>query len=319
MKNILITGGLGYVGGRIAQQLVTDPDNILYLVTRKEQPDMPASLTDTKRVHTLHTKDVFREEEIFSESFDSIIHLAALNEIDCVKSPADAVDFNVTRSLLLLEKAIRSKVPQFIYFSTAHIYGPLKGNIDETYLPRPVHPYAITHKAMEDFVYAAHISAKIQGISLRLSNSLGAPISPDVNRWTLLVNDLCRQAVGKGELKLQSAGTQKRDFIALSDVARSVMFIMGAEPDRLGDGIFNLGGNCTMSVLEMTHLIQERCAQVLGFEPPIILPEIINPQPAGEPLSFDSGKLAAAGFQWKGNIPEEIDQLLIFCKTHFDK
>ncbi len=317
MKNILITGGLGYVGGRITEWLAANGSHRLYITTRKTNPVIEGPLAGHPRIHFLQTDEIFRDEEAFDRPFDSIIHLAALNEIDCAKFPAKAVDVNVTRSVLILQKAIRSNTPQFIYFSTAHIYGPLAGHIDELHFPRPVHPYAITHRAMEDFVYAAHRSKKIKGISLRLSNSLGAPVIPDVDRWTLLVNDLCRQVAETGRLTLLSSGVQQRDFIALEDVARCVGFFLDEEPADLQDGIFNLGGNCTMSVLEMTKLIQERASVVLGFTPSIQLPEKTGPAETASGLQFNSGKLTAAGFRWKNNIEGEIDDLLRFCKKHF--
>ena len=113
----------------------------------------------------------------------------------------------------------QKSVERFIYFSTAHIYGaPLEGTITEKSLPSPVHPYAITHRAAEDYVIAAAKQKRIQGTVLRLSNSFGAPVSPHVNRWTLLANDLCRQAVEKGTITLRSNGCQYRDFICLTDV-----------------------------------------------------------------------------------------------------
>jgi len=73
-------------------------------------------------------------------------------------------------------------------------------------VPRPVHPYAITHHAAEDFVLAAHDEKRLMGYVIRLSNGFGAPAHAGVDRWTLLVNDLCRQAVQTRQLILRSAG-----------------------------------------------------------------------------------------------------------------
>jgi UDP-glucose 4-epimerase len=104
--------------------------------------------------------------------------------------------------------------------STTHVYGPQVGRLEETTLPAPRHPYATSHRAAEDAVLAA--SGNFTAMVLRLSNGFGAPTHAQANCWTLLVNDLCRQAVTDCTLRLRSAGLQHRDFIPLADVTRIV-------------------------------------------------------------------------------------------------
>src|ERR1051326_4797952 len=221
-ESILITGGLGYVGGRIARALAEQTDFALLLGTRHSKLPKPAWLKrgsviplDVTGGQALH--DVWKGVRF-------VLHLAAMNEIESAKDPAGAVTVNTLGTLKLVQAAERAGVERFIYFSTAHVYGvPLAGSITEATLPRPVHPYAMTHRAAEDFVLAAHDRKTMGGLVLRLSNGFGAPIRPEVNRWTLLVNDLCRQAVTARKLVLQSSGLQQRDFVTLSDVARAVL------------------------------------------------------------------------------------------------
>ena len=62
-------------------------------------------------------------------------------------------------------------------------------------LPLPDIPYAITHRAAEDFTLMFASRGKLDARVVRLSNAFGAPAHGSVDRWTLLVNDLCRQAV----------------------------------------------------------------------------------------------------------------------------
>ena len=96
-----------------------------------------------------------------------VIHLAALNERDSVKYPSEAIVVNIDETRIILENSIENNVEHFIYFSTAHIYGaPLEGNDYEKNLcPRPVHPYAITHNAAEDYVLHRTSSKRINPIS----------------------------------------------------------------------------------------------------------------------------------------------------------
>ncbi len=308
-KRILITGGFGYLGGRIAVTLTREPGFTVRLGSRKAKsvPDwLPA--TETVAMDML-------ERDSLSEAMrgiHAVVHLAAMNENESVADPGKAVLVNTLGTVNVLQAAIDAGVERFIYFSAAHVYGaPLVGHLTETTLPRPIHPYAITHHAAEDFVLAAHDEKKVTGIVVRLSNAFGAPTHSDVDRWTLLANDLCRQAVQTRKTILRSSGIQKRDFIPMEDVGRAVGHLLGLTREGCGDGLFNLGG-ASSSIWEMTQRIAARCKVVLGFRP-----EIVRPEPAvGEPvraLRYDCEKLQRTGFRLKGIVEQELDDTLVLC------
>ena len=78
-----------------------------------------------------------------------------------------------------------------------------------------------------------------------------------------MVNDLCRQAVTHGRLKLRTSGEQKRDFIPLSTIAERILKILTFPSEQLPQ-IVNIGSGKSMSVMEMALLIQQRCKVVLN-------------------------------------------------------
>lgn len=312
---ILITGGLGYVGGRIAKYLSDNTDCKLRITTRRNIASRPDWLSNGEiiKVDLMSDKDL----ESACAGVNCIVHLAALNEIDSGKDPELALIVNGLGSLKLLVAAERAGVERFIYLSTAHVYGaPLVGKITEGTLPRPVHPYAITHKVAEDFVLSEHDQKRILGIVVRLSNGVGVPVEPAIERWTLVANDLCRQASTTGRLVLKSSGVQKRDFIALSDVCRAVVHFMNISVAQCGNGIFNLGGENSLSILDMAQQIAVRCQAVFGFMPPISRPGVQGQQ-FFEHLDFTIKKLKSTGFILNGNLSKEIDDTLRFCKEYF--
>lgn len=311
---VLITGGFGYLGGRIAVELGREPGFMVRLGSRKPQRP-PGWLPEAETV----AMDVLERKTLSAAvvGVQAVVHLAAMNENECVADPGKAVLVNVLGTLNTLQAAIDAGVERFIYFSTAHVYGaPLVGHLNEETLPRPIHPYAITHRAAEDFVLAAHEQNKITGIVLRLSNGFGAPTHPDVDRWTLLVNDLCRQAVQTQKMVLRSSGIQQRDFIALSDVGRAVRHLLDLPRGNSGDGLFNLGGEASLSVLEMVRLIAARCQAVLIFSPEIICPAS-NPDEVGLDLVYGIDKLKQTGFRLLGDVDTEIDKTLRLCSVAF--
>lgn len=313
--SVLITGGGGYVGGRIVSRLASREDILLRIGSRQRDGDFPARLACGSPV----ALDMMSNESLASacSGIETIIHLAALNEIDSSSDPERALLVNGLGTLKLLQAAEQAGVRRFIYFSTAHVYGaPLAGVITEKSLPRPIHPYAITHHIAEDFVLAAHDRNALTGIVVRLSNGYGAPVDSSVNRWSLLVNDLCRQAVTSRVLTLRSSGLQRRDFIALDDVARAAEHFIFLAPVLCGDGLFNLGGESPFKIIEIAERIAARCQVVLGYTPEVHRPQPLPDEVCAE-LDYSIEKLKSTGFSLSGNMDDEIDATLLLCSEAF--
>lgn len=311
-RKVLITGGLGFVGGRLAQSLCGRSDVDLILGSRQKHG--PISWLPNGSVIAM---DWTSEQSLLHActGVDVLIHLAAMNDSDCLNDPAAALQVNAVNTARLVEMAKLAGVQRIIYFSTAHVYGPkLVGRIDETTLTKGRHPYATSHRAAEDVVLAANGS--IESIVIRLSNGFGAPTHPNVNTWMLLVNDLCRQAVMSKIMVMRSSGLQKRDFITLHDVTRVIGHIMDLPKVKLGDGIFNVGNGKSMRVIDMVQLIKMRCTEVLGFTPKIVRPEPTVGEKS-EHLDYCVEKLLNTGFNLNGNPNDEIDEILYMCQKSF--
>ncbi len=307
---VLITGGLGYVGARLAAYLSRNARYYLRLTSSREFHSSPLRLANSVIEH-LDVRSP-RGVKRACRGVSVVVHLAGLNASRSEIDYQQAIEVNVTGTERLLEAAQACGVKRFIYFSTAHVYGsPLIGTISETTLPVPRHPYAITHRAAEDFV----LSAK-QGVVLRLSNGVGAPVLSSTDCWTLVVNDLCRQAVTHGQLKLKSSGLQQRDFISLENVCRALVHVMRLPNCRAAQQIYNLGAGRSLSIMELAGMIARRSARILGYTPKIIRPQP-QPQERGRPLNYQVGKLAATGFKQDDDLAEAIDETLLFCKSAF--
>ena len=139
----------------------------------------------------------------------------------------------------------------------------------------------------------------------------------DVNCWMLLVNDLCRQAVVMRKLVLQTNGLQHRDFVCMTEICRVAESLVNGDGGSTKLSIFNVGAGKSQSVLEMAHLIQQRCTQVLGFEL-----ELQHKQGGLDEqhrtLTYRTDSLNSLGISSKNldNIGE-IDRLLQFCQVSF--
>lgn len=310
---ILITGGFGFIGGRLAQHL-TNLGHEITLGTRflKSSPKWLKTAEVAKT--DWHNPDALA---MLCKNVDLVIHAAGMNAQDCSSDPASAYLFNGEITKTLAHAAAKEGVLRFIYLSTAHVYSsPLRGVINEEVIPENKHPYAASHLEGEKAVYNCSKIHSIEGIIARLSNVYGAPASPDAKCWSLLTNDLCKQAIQTGELRLNTNGTQKRDFLDITSACEMLSFLceQPLNPDK--SPIFNLGAGKSQSLMEMAQLIQERCRVNFGFTPKIYA----NEQSISEnnsDLIFNIDRICHAGYLVKPNDLNEIDDLLIFCKKHF--
>lgn len=312
---ILITGGFGFIGGRLALHLAQAGHQILLGSRKVISPPTWLQDAEVKRIEW----DDSHALELSCNGVDVVIQAAGMNAHDCATDPVAALSFNGVANARFVAAANRAGVQRFIYLSTAHVYGsPLVGTITEVTCPRNLQPYATSHLAGEHAVLSANHCGQIQGIVLRLSNAFGAPVHKDVNCWKLLVNDLCKQAVQTRKLVLKTSGLQQRDFVSMTDLCR-VAEHLAVNGSTAQNSIFNVGSGVSQSVFAMAQSIQQRCEQVLGFEPVIerVQGEADDLHPT---LFYRIDNLAALGI--KSDFLEkleELDNLLRFCQQTFCK
>ena len=315
--NTLITGGLGYIGGRIANYLKEKaPESHIFLTTRNKNRALP-SWTDKFTVLQMNILD---EDSIAdcleNRGIDVIIHLAALNEVDSIKDPALALEVNTKGTHRLLNLCGENRIRKFIYFSTFHVYGETSVPVITEETPtRPFHPYAITHRAAEDFVNYFKRYHRMDTLIFRLSNGYGYPMHKEVNRWTLVFNDLCKQAVTTERIVLKSSGKHYRDFISLRDVARAVYHFLFIITESWGDGLYNLGGNCSMSILDVAKKISD--VYRTKYNKNILEIKIGQDKTNSiipEPVKYSIEKIAKTGFTLKGDMISEIVRTMHVCE-----
>ena len=308
---ILITGGLGYIGGRLSQYFQEQGVQEIIVGSRKRRDEINNTLI-YKFVETNWGSKI--ELQKICKGVDTIIHLAGMNRQESNIDPQAAFSFNTLATANLLNSAINQGVKRFIYFSTAHVYGnPLKGIICEKTLPTSFDPYATSNRAAEDFIRSAIHRKEIDGCVIRLSNSFGAPVNKDTNCWSLVINDLCRQVVTTHTMTLKTSGVQRRDFITLTDVCRATDHLVNLE--SINNCVFNIGGNWSPRILDLAHIIQKRSLKILGFKPEIYI-EASRPEKTYN-LEYRTDLLYQTGFVNLSDINFEIDKLLVFCKINF--
>ena len=308
-KTVLITGGFGFLGGRLGQYLSCDYNVILGSRSDQYAPDwLPLSKTIKN--------DWESERSLFNacESVDIIIHTSGLNAQECSNDPEKALLVNGTYTQRLIDAAVKQGVKKIIYLSTAHVYSNnLTGVIAEDMLATNDHPYATSHTIGEEAVLSAASQGNTDGVVVRIANTFGRPASIDVNCWMLLVNDLCRQAVVEKSLTLYGDSEIVRDFVTIDDFCSTIEFLIGDE--NASGNIVNIGSGESYTVGDMANRIQKNCLDVLKFELPVVFKQKLSIKKKS--LDFQTNYLDDAGFKFANDFDVEIKKLIYFCKENF--
>lgn len=308
--NYLITGGAGYLGSRLVFHLAENnpASKVFYTHHRKLENNLFSAFSNVHfRKLDLENTDDYNG---LCKEVDTVIHLAFPNELVCKSDTELSIKNGVTGTYRLLEQAKNEGAKNFLFISTAHVYGKLNGRISEDTLPTPHHPYAIIKRAAEDFALSFQ-NPDFRVAVFRLSNGFGYPVHPNINRWSLLSNDLCRQAITHNTLTLNSGGTQQRDFISFTDVVRAISFFCNKE-GLIANGIFNLGSGRSFTIFEFAQLVAKEAALMTGKDIPVLIKGKKEDSEA-EVLIYENQKLRNLGFEFENNFDEEIRQTLNFC------
>jgi UDP-glucose 4-epimerase len=179
--------------------------------------------------------------------------------------------------------------------------------------PEPRSAYGISRLASEH-VAASLADGAYELVVMRLTNSVGAPYHPAVDRWTLVANDLCRQGALTGRLELRSPGVQWRDFVPMRDVCSAIG--AACEPAAaLPPGTFNLGSGRPMRIRELARVIQDAFERRTGHRPELRAPEARGQSP--EPYYVSVERAARHGVVLDGRLEDAVEETVDFCLEHF--
>jgi UDP-glucose 4-epimerase len=251
-KTILITGAEGYIGSHLVNKFKNTTNTIIPLVF-----NLPSHLEHWRSEFNLIECDITQPKDLkkIIPIIDIIIHLAALNEVHCIKDPLKALITNGYGTRNMLDAAKEIDCELFIYFSTLQVYGKeLHGEINVKTPILAHNDYALTHYVAEQYckLYASNFSMNTS--VLRPSNIFGAPIDVKVDRWTLVPASFCQAALENNKIILRSSGKQKRDFIDLNYIYKAVNYLINNYTK--GYNIYNLSSETSFTILEIAEIVK---------------------------------------------------------------
>jgi UDP-glucose 4-epimerase len=317
MKNILVTGGAGYIGSHVVVELVgagyrpvildnfstsdkSAVENIQKLLGQ------PVSLIEADYRDTEKIKSVIEQESI-----DGIIHIAAFKAVgESVEQPLKYYQNNVAGFVDLLETALAAGVKDVVFSSSAAVYGnPPTPAITEDILCQPESPYGWS-KYMCDVILRDTCKAapELKGISLRYFNIVGShesaiigelPKGRPQNLLPIIVEAVAnnKPLTVYGNDYPTEDGTCLRDYIHVVDLAKAhIAALKKSEAQTSGSyEIYNLGTGKPTSVLELINSFE----RVNGIK----VPYVIGSRRAGDPVGcYAVPDKANRELQWKTEL-----------------
>jgi UDP-glucose 4-epimerase len=318
-KNILVTGGAGYIGSHVVKLLgEQDYHPITYdnLSTGYKEAVTYGDFIHGDLADLEKLDQVFKENDIYA-----VIHFAGSIIVpESVEKPLDYYQNNTLNSLKLMQMCTKHKVNNFVFSSTAAVYGIQDVPIMTEETPTsPINPYGesklMTEKMLRD---ASHAYKDFNYVALRYFNVSGADPDGKIGQAfpgaTHLIKVNCEAATGKRDKTYifgtdfnTPDGTGVRDYIHVSDLASAHLCALDFLTENKKSEVFNCGYGRGFSVREVVNAVKE----VTQVDYPV---EETHRR-AGDPASLiaDSSKLRKST-KWE---PQHND-LAFIIKTAFE-
>jgi UDP-glucose 4-epimerase len=281
--NLLVTGGAGYIGSIVVEQLIVDGHlAIVYddlsrghrAAVAEEAILIEGSLTERdKLIRALERHKV-----------EAVIHLAASSQVgESIRNPHPYFTNNVSAGTALLDAMLSAGIKRIVLSSTAAVYGePETIPITEETPPRPSNPYGESKLAFERMLRWYEEAYQLRYVSLRYFNAAGASerFGEDHDPETHLIPNVLRAASGKvshvdifGEDYNTPDGTCVRDYIHVRDLANAHILALGVTGKR--SEVYNLGYGNGYSVAEVVEMARQVTGRWISTE--------AAPRRAGDP------------------------------------
>ncbi|MEO0090706.1 MAG: dTDP-glucose 4,6-dehydratase [candidate division WOR-3 bacterium] len=257
MVKILLTGGAGFIGSHLAEELVKR-DYYVYVLDKLTYAGNLENIKELlKNKNFCFIRGDINNKKLVKQLFkkvDKIIHLAAETHIDrSLLDPDIFVKTDFFGTYNLLETLKKYPCERFIHISTSEVYGTaLKVPIDENHPLNPQSPYAATKVGADRLCYAYYLTYHLPIIILRPFNIYGEKQYPEK-----LIPFFITQALENKPLFIYGDGENTRDYLYVKDLCEVIIKFLEAPIEKYLGEVFNIGSGFEYSVNEISLRILE--------------------------------------------------------------
>lgn len=271
MKNILVTGGAGFIGSHLVDRLlsegrwkvsVIDDLNDFYDPAIKLANASKHEKNSNYQLFKADIRDQASLRKIFATNgFDCIVHLAARAGVrPSLVQPLLYAETNINGTMNLLEQAREQGIKQFVFGSSSSVYG-LNAKVpfgEDDPIRQPISPYAATKAAGELICHTYTHLYGIRSVCLRFFTVYGPRQRPD-----LAIHKFARLISEDKPIPVFGDGTTRRDYTFIDDIIAGVRGAI--DYDKTDYEVINLGESRTVELRELISLLEKelgRSAQI---------------------------------------------------------
>lgn len=263
MKNLLVTGGAGFIGSHLVDRLLTsnaehvtvvDDFNNFYEPQIKRE-NITEHLQDQRyKLVAADIRDRAALEKLFNQqNFDCIVHLAARAGVrPSLSEPQLYTETNINGTVNLLELARQHNIKQFVFGSSSSVYG-INAKVpfsEDDPIRQPISPYAATKAAGELLCHTYSHLYGLRCVCLRFFTVYGPRQRPD-----LAIHKFAKLISQNKPIPVFGDGTTRRDYTYVDDIIDGV--VAAIHYDKSDYEVFNLGESRTVELRELISLLEK--------------------------------------------------------------
>ncbi len=259
-KNILITGGAGFIGSNVLQYLFNKYPSYYFIVLDTltyagDIRNISSQIKESKNFQFWYgdIRNAKLVDHLVSQ-VDMVLHFAAETHVarsiydDALFFETDVLGTHCITNAILRH---RKNIDRFIHISTSEVYGTaLSATIDEEHPLNPQSPYAAAKVGADRLVYSYMTTYKIPATIIRPFNIFGPH-----QHLEKLIPRFITSCILKESLTIHGSGESRRDFTYVNDLAYAIDLVMHAPREKVEREIFNVGIGKDYSVNEIAQMI----------------------------------------------------------------
>ena len=253
-RNVLVTGGAGFIGSHLVDMLV-DLDANVTVLDNLSSGNLE-NLSHLKTINFVHGD--IRDFDVCMQTIKNcrtVFHSAALVSVpESIQDPIKCNEINVTGTLNLIQAAKENKIEQLIFSSSSAVYGQKNGMLSEEDECCPISPYGLSKLISEH--YCKLFATEVPSICLRYFNVFGARQNPN-GQYAGVVAKFSEQIKNNHPITIFGDGTQIRDFIGVENVVAANLKLAMLPITELNGQPVNIASGKSISILELVDRLKK--------------------------------------------------------------
>ena len=272
MSRALVTGGAGFIGSHIVDELIDRRVETLVIDDLSTGSMENLGQHESDPLLKMYVGDVREASKLLKGvgEIDVVFHEAAIASVPLsVSQPMRVHDANVTATIDLLRFCVAAKVKRFVFASSAAVYGAVDGRkASEDELCYPSSPYGASKLAVESYLSAFQRTYGLETVALRYFNVYGDKQRAN-DGYGGVITIFANSLISGINPTIYGDGLQTRDFVNVKDVARANL--VAAEVENAAGQVFNVASGKSVSIMRLLELLRS-IVQVPDIEPKFAAP-----------------------------------------------